>query len=63
MVANLETDEGCTDCCGCEVAGLRRALRLCEEIDSAGQADGLLREPVDCVEAIRAALESAGCRS
>lgn len=37
--------------------GLRRASLICRLIDVAGQRDGLIREPIDCVEAIDAEIE------
>lgn len=36
--------------------GLARALEICRGIDADEQRDGLLREPVDCIEAIEAEL-------
>lgn len=37
--------------------GLRRARTLCRLIDAEQRRDGLLREPVDCAEAIEAEID------
>lgn len=40
--------------------GLEAALVICRRIDLAGRHDGMLREPIDCVEALEAAIRTCG---
>lgn len=40
--------------------GLQAALAICRRVDGAQHADGLLREAVDCCEALEAAIAECG---